>query len=49
MEVTPIYTVDKYFIGTGEQGEKTRAIHMKYLECVQGKIDKYSNWLTAIY
>lgn len=49
MEVTPIYTVDRYAIGTGEQGAKTKAIHMKYLECVQGKLDNYKNWLTAIY
>ena len=49
MEVTPIYSVDRYPVGTGLQGEKTRAIHMKYLECVQGKLNKYLNWLTKIY
>jgi branched-chain amino acid aminotransferase len=49
MEVTPIYTVDRYAIGTGEQGPKTKAIHLKYLEAVQGKLEKYQNWLTPIY
>ena len=49
MEVTPIYTVDRYTIGTGEQGVKTKALHLKYLECVQGKLENYKNWLTAIY
>ena len=49
MEVTPIYTVDRYVIGTGEQGEWTKRIHLKYLECVQGKLAKYQDWLTAIY
>ena len=49
MEVTPIYTVDRYAIGTGEQGPKTKAIHLKYLEAAQGKLDKYQNWLTPIY
>lgn len=49
MEVTPIYTVDRYAIGTGEQGPKTKAIHLKYLEAAQGKLEKYKNWLTAIY
>ena len=49
MEVTPIYSVDRYPVGTGLQGEKTKAIHMKYLECVQGKLIKYQNWLTKIY
>ncbi len=49
MEVTPIYTVDKYAIGTGEQGPKTKAIHLKYLEAAQGKLEKYLDWLTPIY
>ena len=49
MEVTPIYTVDKYAIGTGEQGPKTKAIHLKYLEAAQGKLAKYQDWLTKIY
>lgn len=49
MEVTPIYTVDRYPIGTGEQGVWTKKIHLKYLECAQGKLEKYNNWLTAIY
>lgn len=49
MEVTPIYTVDKYTIGTGEQGPLTKKIHIKYLEAAQGKIEKYQDWLTPIY
>ena len=49
MEVTPIYTVDKYAIGTGEQGSKTKAIHLNYLEAAQGKLEKYQDWLTPIY
>ena len=49
MEVTPIYTVDKYTIGTGEQGPWTKKIHIKYLEAAQGKIEKYQDWLTPIY
>ena len=49
MEVTPIYTVDRYPIGTGGQGGWTKKIHLKYLECVQGKLEKYKDWLTPIY
>ena len=49
MEVTPIYTVDRYAVGTGEQGPKTKAIHLKYLEAAQGKLEKYQDWLTPIY
>lgn len=42
MEVTPIYTIDLYLIGTGEQGEVAKNIHLKYLECVQGKLQSKS-------
>lgn len=49
MEVTPIYTVDRYPIGAGEQGIWTKKIHLKYLECAQGKLAQYQDWLTAIY
>lgn len=49
MEVTPIYTVDRYPIGSGEQGDVTKAIHMKYLECVQGRLADRKAWLTPIY
>lgn len=49
MEVTPIYTVDKYAIGTGDQREWTKKIHLKYLEAVQGKLNKYQDWLTPVY
>lgn len=49
MEVTPIYSVDRYPIGSGMQGEITRDIHMKYLECVQGQLSSRKQWLTPIY
>lgn len=49
MEVTPIYTVDHYPIGTGWQGEVTKKIHLKYLECVLGKLTNRLDWLTPIY
>ena len=49
MEVTQIYTIDRYPIGTGGQGEKTKAIHMKYLEAASGKLENRKGWLTAIY
>ena len=49
MEVTPIFTVDRYQIGTGEQGEVTKKIHMKYLECVQGRPESRKNWITPVY
>lgn len=49
MEVTPVYSVDKYSINGGIQGDITRQIHKIYLDVVTGKkvIDK--GWLTEIY
>lgn len=49
MEITPIFSVDKYVIGTGMAGELTNAIHAKYLEIVTGKTEFIPDWLTAIY
>lgn len=49
MEITPIYSVDRYAVGTGEQGKMTRKIHLKYLECVSGEIARDKDWLTPIY
>ena len=49
MEVTPVYSVDRYPIGTGGQGEKTKSIHMKYLDVVCGNCIKWKNWLSPIY
>lgn len=49
MEITPIYSVDRYSIGDGQEGEITHDLHKKYLEAVQGKIDARKVWLTPIY
>lgn len=48
MEITPIYSVDRYEIST-EEGKITRQLHDKYLELVTGKNSKHSDWLTKIY
>ena len=48
MEITPIYSVDKYVIGDSA-GDITHAIHSKYLEIVTGKDSSYEEWLTPIY
>lgn len=49
MEVTSIYTIDRYPIGMGKQGIWTKKIHQNYLECACGKIPEYVKWLTPIY
>ena len=49
MEITPIYSVDRYQIGDGQEGKVTHDLHLKYLEAVQGKIEERKHWLTPIY
>ena len=49
MEITPIYSIDRYPIGTGGIGNVTKEIHFKYIECVQGRISDRNSWLTPIY
>ena len=49
MEITPIYSVDRYQIGDGQEGKVTHDLHVKYLEVVQGKLADKKDWLTAIY
>ena len=49
MEVTPIYSIDRYPIGSGKQGEITKLVHEAYLNCVRGKLENRRIWLTSIY
>lgn len=49
MEITPIFSVDRYDIGNGKQGEVTAKIHQLYLDIVLGKVEEYKKWLTPIY
>ncbi len=49
MEITPIYSVDRYQIGDGQEGKVTHDLHAKYLEAVQGKLADRLTWLTPIY
>lgn len=49
MEITPIFTIDRYSIGDGKEGKITHGLHRKYLECVSGKLKNRKYWLTAIY
>ena len=49
MEITPIFSVDKYLIGNGEAGKITTELHKTYLEMVTGQIDGYEDWVTPIY
>lgn len=49
MEITPILSIDRYIIGTGNTGVITKELHMEYLEAVQGKLEKVKQWVTPIY
>ncbi len=49
MEITPIFSVDRYDIGDGKQGEITAKIHQLYVDVVLGKVKEYKEWLTSIY
>lgn len=49
MEITPIYSIDKYIVGNGQCGKKTDLIHKEYLKCVKGENQKFKGWVTAIY
>ncbi len=48
MEVTPILSIDKYKVGTGEMGSITKELYFLYLNAVKGKL-KDKNWVTPIY
>lgn len=49
MEITPVLSVDKYIVGNGDTGELTKKIHLRYLEVVMGKVEKFKGWNTPIY
>lgn len=48
MEITPVYSVDKYFI-TDKAGKYTKMMHKKYLDVVLGTEKMHKKWVTAIY
>lgn len=45
-ELTPVRMVDSRLIADGEVGPLTKQIHQLYRKVVQGKEDKYADWLT---
>ena len=48
MEITPVYSVDKYFI-TDKAGKYTKMMHKKYLDVVLGTEKMHKKWVTAFY
>lgn len=49
MEITPVYSVDRYNINDGKTGDITKEIHKLYLEIVTGERKFREDWLTPIY
>ncbi|MDC7286905.1 branched-chain amino acid transaminase [Blautia schinkii] len=49
MEMTPVLSIDKYVIGTGDTGVITKKLHLAYLDAVRGKLEEFKNWVTPIY
>ena len=46
-EITPIRSVDKIVIGTGQRGTVTKTIQSGFFEVIRDGQDKY-NWLTFL-
>lgn len=49
MEITPVLSIDKYNVGSGEVGNLTATIKKAYIDIVSGKITFNESWLTRIY
>lgn len=49
MEITPVYSVDRYQVGNGQEGKVTHKLHVKYIEAVQGRLADRKGWVTPIY
>jgi len=47
-EVTPIRELDNRQIGNGARGPITEKLQKLYFDCVEGKLDKYKDWLSYI-
>jgi branched-chain amino acid aminotransferase len=45
-EVTPIASIDRRDIGTGQAGERTLKIREAYLNAVTGKLPEFETWLS---
>ena len=48
MEVTPVFSIDKYPIGNAQNGIITEQIHKLYVDCAMGKVESRLHWLTPI-
>lgn len=49
MEITPVLSIDKYVVGSGDAGEITTKLHHLYLDAARGMNENLMNWVTPIY
>lgn len=49
MEITPVYSIDKYVIGNGKNGKITDELRVAYLDAAKGKFEEFRKWVTPIY
>ncbi len=47
-EVTPIRELDNRSIGAGKRGPVTAKLQKRFFDCVNGKVAKYSGWLSPV-
>ena len=47
-EVTPIRELDGRTIGNGQRGPITEKLQKLYFDCVEGKLQKYKDWLSYV-
>lgn len=48
-EVTPMVSIDKYPVGTGDVGPLTKQIQSLYFSVTEGRVEKYRDWLLPVY
>jgi len=47
-EITPIISLDRYAVGSGEPGAITRSVQQFFFQIVRGERPAYSHWLTPV-
>ncbi len=48
-EITPVRSVDRYPIGSGQPGPVTKRLQDLYFSVVEGRVPQYRHWLTPVY
>jgi len=49
VQVSPVSSVDRRPVGTGEPGKLTMQLQSLYLSACRGENEKYRNWVTPVY